>query len=290
MKEPTETDFTHSVDREIIRQVGDLNFRGLNLIRQNLIGRDPAVSIVACADRALWSGLTEVALKQVAEAPYLLFDLPFDPIIVFEGGQTDDQCAAHREIWSTAPGRDYVRLLCHFAWQVCRGRAVAATLLLGLAPQMVARLRALPCLSSIRSLIAIAAACACAGTPTPGSGGVASRRPMPRIIGGSGKPPMRVCSAWRRCHARRSPPELVREKPRRRGIFSTACKHLKFAVSSSSTATASSSQRHRSRCRRGRLFCPARAEWRGEEHPDWHLHFAREQVGRPYRRFRPRSR
>jgi hypothetical protein len=144
MKEPTETDFTHSVDREIIRQVGDLNFRGLNLIRQNLIGRDPAVSIVACADRALWSGLTEVALKQVAEAPYLLFDLPFDPIIVFEGGQTDDQCAAHREIWSTAPGRDYVRLLCHFAWQVCRGRAVAATLLLGLAPQMVARLRALP--------------------------------------------------------------------------------------------------------------------------------------------------
>ncbi len=33
MKEPTETDFTHSVDREIIRQIGDLNFRGLSLIR-----------------------------------------------------------------------------------------------------------------------------------------------------------------------------------------------------------------------------------------------------------------
>ena len=44
MKEPTETDFTHSVDREIIRQVGDLNFRGLSLIRQNLIGSDPARS------------------------------------------------------------------------------------------------------------------------------------------------------------------------------------------------------------------------------------------------------
>jgi hypothetical protein len=136
MKEPTETDFTHSVDREIIRQVGDLNFRGLSLIRQNLMGEDPATSFVACADRALWSGLTETSLKQVAEAPYILFDLPFDP--------SDDRPREQCDLWSTAAGRDYVRLLCHFAWQVCRGRAVAATLLLGLAPVVVERLRAVP--------------------------------------------------------------------------------------------------------------------------------------------------
>ena len=144
MKEPTETDFTHSVDREIIRQVGDLNFRGLNLIRQNLIGSDPASNIVACADRDLWSGLNEISLKQVAEAPYLLFELPFDPIASFDVERSNNLSNDHHDIWSTAPGRDYVRLLCHFAWQVCRGRAVAATLLLGLSPQAVERLRAVP--------------------------------------------------------------------------------------------------------------------------------------------------
>ena len=144
MKEPTETDFTHSVDREIIRQVGDLNFRGLNLIRQNLIGSDPASTIVACADRDLWSGLNEISLKQVAEAPYLLSELPFDPIASFDVERSNNLSNYHQDIWSTAPGRDYVRLLCHFAWQVCRGRAVAATLLLGLSPQAVERLRAVP--------------------------------------------------------------------------------------------------------------------------------------------------
>ncbi len=144
MKEPTETDFTHSVDREIIRQVGDLNFRGLNLIRQNLIGSDPASTIVACADRDLWSGRNEISLKQVAEAPYLLFELPFDPIASFDVERSNNLSNDHHDIWSTAPGRDYVRLLCHFAWQVCRGRAVAATLLLGLSPQAVERLRAVP--------------------------------------------------------------------------------------------------------------------------------------------------
>ena len=144
MKEPTETDFTHSVDREIIRQVGDLNFRGLSLIRQNLISSDPASSIVACTDRSLWGALNDASLKQVAEAPYLLFELPFDPILFVDDERADDRSGDHQHVWSTASGRDYVRLLCHFAWQVCRGRAVAATLLLGLAPQAVERLRAVP--------------------------------------------------------------------------------------------------------------------------------------------------
>ena len=144
MKEPTETDFTHSVDREIIRQVGDLNFRGLSLIRQNLISSDPASSIVACTDRSLWSALNDASLKQVAEAPYLLFELPFDPILSVDDERADDRSGDHQHVWSTASGRDYVRLLCHFAWQVCRGGAVAATLLLGLAPQAVERLRAVP--------------------------------------------------------------------------------------------------------------------------------------------------
>ena len=144
MKEPTETDFTHSVDREIIRQVGDLNFRGLSLIRQNLISSDPASSIVACTDRSLWSALNDASLKQVAEAPYLLFELPFEAILSVDDERADDRSGDHQHVWSTASGRDYVRLLCHFAWQVCRGRAVAATLLLGLAPQAVERLRAVP--------------------------------------------------------------------------------------------------------------------------------------------------
>jgi hypothetical protein len=136
MKEPTETDFTHSVDREIIRQIGDLNFRGLSLIRQNLLSDDPALSLLACTDLEVWRPLDESALKQVAEAPYVLFELPFDPATPGDGSSHD--------IWSTPPGRDYVRLLCHFAWQVCRGRAVAATLLLGLTPAAVNRLRAVP--------------------------------------------------------------------------------------------------------------------------------------------------
>jgi hypothetical protein len=114
MKEPTETDFTHSVDREIIRQIGDLNFRGLSLIRQNLLSSDPASSVLACADREVWSPLDELALKQVAEAPYVLFELPFDPDVVGDGSID----GSHHDIWSTSPGRDYVRLLCHIAWQV----------------------------------------------------------------------------------------------------------------------------------------------------------------------------
>lgn len=112
MKEPTETDFTHSVDREIIRQIGDLNFRGLSLIRKNLLSDDPALSLLACTDREVWRPLDESALKQVAEAPYVLFELPFDPATPGDGSSHD--------IWSTPSGRDYVRLLCHFAWQVCR--------------------------------------------------------------------------------------------------------------------------------------------------------------------------
>ena len=123
MKEPTETDFTHSVDREIIRQVGDLNFRGLSLIRQNLISSDPASSIVACTDRSLWSALNDASLKQVAEAPYLLFELPFDPILSVDDERADDRSGDHQHVWSTASGRDYVRLL---------------------APQAVERLRAVP--------------------------------------------------------------------------------------------------------------------------------------------------
>ncbi len=32
----TETDFSHSVDREIIRQVGGMNLRGLRILREAL--------------------------------------------------------------------------------------------------------------------------------------------------------------------------------------------------------------------------------------------------------------
>lgn len=144
MKEPTETDFTHSVDREIIRQVGDLNFRGLNLIRQNLLSSNPDTSLLACADPLLWGQLNESTLRQVAEAPYVLFDLPFDPAATSNASHDMPPDGTSHSLWSISPGRDYVRLLCHFAWQVCRGRAVAATLLLGLAPSTVERLRELP--------------------------------------------------------------------------------------------------------------------------------------------------
>lgn len=141
----TETDFTRSVDREIIRQIGELNRRGVQVLRQALLEDQPALPAMVSELRESWLGLSEVAEARVAEAPYLLFDLQLgelDPAVLTATAGLDPTNTAAPTSWLGQPrGRAYVRLLSHFSWQVCRGRPIAATLLLGLSAETALRLR-----------------------------------------------------------------------------------------------------------------------------------------------------
>lgn len=134
----TETDFTRSVDREIIRQIGELNRRGLQVLRRALQEGQASLPPMVSELRDAWLGLDAAAEARAAEAPYLLFDLRLEPL---DGAVVEPSPELETADWfHHARGRAYVRLLSHFSWQVCRGRPIAATLLLGLSPETALRL------------------------------------------------------------------------------------------------------------------------------------------------------
>jgi len=74
----TETDFARSVDREIIRQVGGMNLRGLRILREALESSKIVLPSAASMLREDWLGLEDGVLASVADCPYLLFDLSTD--------------------------------------------------------------------------------------------------------------------------------------------------------------------------------------------------------------------
>jgi hypothetical protein len=141
----TETDFARSVDREIIRQVGGMNLRGLRILRDALAASRVVLPAAATALREDWLSLEESALGAVADCPYLLFNL-----------STDTAFALWRRTQTGAPlprlspglcegsaGQGFARIVCYFAWQTAQSRPAAASLLLGLSAAGCAALRTL---------------------------------------------------------------------------------------------------------------------------------------------------
>lgn len=131
----TNTDFARSVDRAILREVGDINRRGVRALCV-IAAEAPADSLPPAIEswRDRWRSLGDEAQAAVADAPYLLFEwrLGTEPL----AGATSTW-TAHPEI------RRFARILCHFAWHTSRVRPMAAPLLLGSAATECAALAAL---------------------------------------------------------------------------------------------------------------------------------------------------
>jgi hypothetical protein len=142
----TETDFARSVDREIIRQVGGMNLRGLRTLREALSTSRPGLSAAAEALREQWLELDEGAVAAVADAPYLLFDLSLEPAFEARRHRLPEEAPPPRAetgLCGTVTGRSFARLMCHFAWQTSKARPAAAALLLGVNASTCNTLRAL---------------------------------------------------------------------------------------------------------------------------------------------------
>lgn len=119
----TNTDFARSVDRAILREVGDINLRGVRaLCAVSLEAPAGALPPAIEAWRERWSTLDDEAQRALADAPYLLFEWRLGTEVL--SGVTPSW-TAHPEI------RRFARILCHFAWHTSRVRAMAAPLLLG---------------------------------------------------------------------------------------------------------------------------------------------------------------
>lgn len=131
----TNTDFARSVDRAIVREIADMNLRGLRAVRAATTDAAPQSLPPALESlRVAWQALDDQALTAMADAPYLLFEWRVNterPAGITAGW------LAHAEI------RRYTRILCHFAWHTSRVRLVAAPLLLGCSPADAAALAGL---------------------------------------------------------------------------------------------------------------------------------------------------
>jgi hypothetical protein len=141
----TETDFAPSVDREIIRQVGGMNLRGLRILREALVASKTVLPASAGNLREDWMNIEDGALASVADCPYLLFDLATDTAFTLwrraqSGGPMPRVSPGLCEGRS---GQGFARLVCYFAWQTAQSRPAAASLLLGLSPAGCAALREL---------------------------------------------------------------------------------------------------------------------------------------------------
>lgn len=141
----TETDFARSVDREIIRQVGGMNLRGLRILREALAASKTVLPAAASTLREDWLTLDDAALASVVDCPYLLFDLATDTAFTLwrraqAGGPLPRLPPG---LCEGQAGTGFARLVCYFAWQTSQSRPAAASLLLGVSPAGCAALRAL---------------------------------------------------------------------------------------------------------------------------------------------------
>jgi hypothetical protein len=132
----TETDFARSVDREIIRQVGGMNLRGLRILREALAASKTVLPAAASTLREDWLTLDDAALASVADCPYLLFDLATDTAFTLwrraqAGGPLPRLPPG---LCEGQAGAGFARLVCYFAWQTSQSRPAAASLLLGVSP------------------------------------------------------------------------------------------------------------------------------------------------------------
>jgi len=132
----TETDFARSVDREIIRQVGGMNLRGLRILREALESSKIVLPSAASMLREDWLGLEDGVLASVADCPYLLFDLSTDTAFALwrrvQAGVSLPRLPPG--LCEGQAGQGFARIVCYFAWQTAQSRPAAASLLLGLSP------------------------------------------------------------------------------------------------------------------------------------------------------------
>jgi hypothetical protein len=156
----TETDFARSVDREIIRQVGGMNLRGLRILRDALAASRVVLPPAVTALRDEWLSLEEQALGAVADCPYLLFSLSTDTAFALwrrtQSGTPLPRLSAG--LCEGSAGQGFARIVCYFAWQTAQSRPAAASLLLGLSAAGCASLRSLE-LPQIDELAEVAAPC-----------------------------------------------------------------------------------------------------------------------------------
>jgi hypothetical protein len=142
----TETDFARSVDREIIRQVGGMNLRGLRALREALSTSRPGLPVAAESLREQWLALDEGAVAAVADAPYMLFDLSLESAFEVRRHRLPEEAPPPRAetgLCGAATGCGFTRLVYHFAWQTSKARPAAAALLLGVNASACNTLRAL---------------------------------------------------------------------------------------------------------------------------------------------------
>ena len=141
----TETDFSRSVDREIIRQVGGMNLRGLRILREALAASRVVLPQAAAALKSEWLTIEDAALASVADCPYLLFSLSTDTAFALWRRAQADVALPRLPpgLCEGQAGQGFARIVCYFAWQTAQSRPAAASLLLGLSPAGCEALRAL---------------------------------------------------------------------------------------------------------------------------------------------------
>lgn len=151
----THTDFVRSVDRDIIRQIADINRRGAVMLRDALQQRTRGLPSAVDSVRELWLALEPATLTAFSDAPYLLFELGLEPPVT--APIASGQVAIAEDSWQGLSSRAaYARLLCHFAWHTSRMRPAAAALLLGLSPSGCRQLSAME-LPAVEELASVAA-------------------------------------------------------------------------------------------------------------------------------------
>jgi hypothetical protein len=117
----THVEFARSVDRDVLRQICDLNLRGLQAIaalRDGLPTRPAAFAQFDDLSR------NEDRWHRLSGAPFLLFE--WRPLVDWRVHEPTD---AWRE---SAQWVDFARLATHVSAEICRNRRSAAVLLLGM--------------------------------------------------------------------------------------------------------------------------------------------------------------
>lgn len=117
----TRIEFARSVDRDVLRQLADLNLRGLQAIKAL---RSPSIggsSVFASLGGAM---ADEALSRRLGDAPFLMFE--WRSLAHWRVNESAEVWREQAE-WSA-----FARLAAHFSAEVCRHRRPAALLLLGM--------------------------------------------------------------------------------------------------------------------------------------------------------------
>jgi hypothetical protein len=136
-----------ALDDDTLRQVAELNLRGLRVLRASLDADAPQPVAVAVLEAA-WRALDDAALQRLATCPWLLFDAHFDDVArwrrAFLPGVHEAHSGGAPCMPAAAPVDEaarFRRLVLHYAWHLARAAPLAAALVLGMPAETRALLR-----------------------------------------------------------------------------------------------------------------------------------------------------